>query len=202
MPEFDVVILTADNDMEWTIRTLLEKRTHALGIGHINFSLQRHPNRDNGVFHESPNFLRMYINRAQNALVLLDRHGSGQERLSAIEIEENIEKRLRESGWIAERSAVVVLDPELEVWVWSDSSHVPRVLGLEPSELAAFLSKQPRASTGKPQKPKETLQGALRLSGRPFSARVFQELAQSVSLRTEERAFNKLRSTLRAWFPP
>ncbi|MCB8951673.1 MAG: hypothetical protein H6650_06620 [Ardenticatenales bacterium] len=200
--EYDVIVLTADNDMEWTVRTLLEMRTRALGIRRVNFSLQRHPNRDNGVFHDSPDFLRLYVNRAQNALVLLDREGSGQERLSAVEIEEDVESRLQKNGWKAERSAVVVLDPELEVWVWSDSPHVPRILGLEPAELELFLSTQPHALTGKPQKPKEALQQVLRISGRPFSARIFQELAQAVSLRTDERAFNKLRNTLQTWFPP
>ncbi len=199
--EFDLIVLTADNDMEWTMRTLLEKRTPALGIRQVKFTIQRHQRRDNGVFHEAPEFMRLYHHRAHYALILLDREGSGQEYLSAIEIENAIEQRVQQVGWPAERVAAIALDPELEIWVWSRSAHVPRVLNVTPDQLAVFLNAQTMTPQGKPQRPKEALQQLLRQSGRPFSAHIFQELAESVSLQTDERAFNKLRQSLQNWFP-
>lgn len=201
-PEFDLIILTADNDMEWTIRTLLEKRAPSLAIRPVKFSIYRHPRRDNGVFHEAPNFMRLYRQRARYALVLLDREGSGQEeRLSAAEIEDDIEQRVHQVGWPAANVAAIALDPELEIWVWSRSSHVARVLNVTADELTAFLNEQPLTPQGKPKRPKEALQQVLQQSGRPFSAGIFQELAESVSLQENERAFNKLRQTLQNWFP-
>ncbi|MDZ4766085.1 MAG: hypothetical protein SGI73_16210 [Chloroflexota bacterium] len=42
---------------------------------------------------------------------------------------------------------------------------------------------------------------ALRLGKKPPSASLFQELAANVSLNASERAFDRLKATLRAWFP-
>ena len=203
--DLDLIVLVADADMEQTLRTLLARRTEALGIPPVRFKVHRHHRRDPGVFGDAPNFLRLYLRRARYALVLLDREGSGQEhRLTAEEMEADLEDRLRRNGWkpvkSRPRAVAVVLDPELEVWVWSRSPHVAEVLGLSQRELQRFLADWPLASSGKPQRPKEAMLAALRLSGRPRSPRVFQELAERVSLRGGERAFDKLRRALRTWF--
>ncbi len=204
--ELDLVVLVADVDAEWTLRTLLEKRQEALDISLARFQILRHPGRDPGVFREAPEFLRRYSSRARHALVLLDREGSGQEARSAEELEQDLEQRLQRNGWSPEEgepraAAIVLLDPELEVWVWSRSAHVPEVLGLTQERLQAFLMECPHAPNGKPEDPKAALHGALRLSGRPQSPDIFRELAERVSLKTDERAFRKLHEMLRAWFP-
>ena len=203
----DLIVLVADTDMEWTIRTLLEKRIDSLSIRPMRFEVHRHPGRDPGVLKDAHNFLRPYSRRVRYALVLLDREGCGQERrLSAQEIETELENRLRQNGWTdAEgqpRAAAIALDPELEVWVWSRSPHVAHVLGLSQAELQQILDNVPVTTEGKPQRPKEAMLTALHRSGRPWSARIFQELAERVSLRTHERAFDKLRDTLQTWFSP
>jgi len=205
--ELDLIVLVADADMEWTMRTLLEKRTASLGIRPLRFEIRRHPGRDPGVFREAPDFLRLYLRHARHTLVLLDREGCGQEHhLSVQEIESDLEERLRQNGWTdaegQSRASVIVLDPELEVWVWSRSPHVPEILGVTQAELQQILEAFPTTPEGKPQCPKEALIAVLRRSGRPRSARIFQELAERVSLRANERAFDKLRSTLQTWFAP
>lgn len=205
--ELDLVVLVADADAEWALRTLLEKRQEALGISlsSTRFQVLRHPRRDPGVFREAHEFLRHYSSRARRALVVLDREGSGQEARSAEELEQDLEQRLQRNGWPLEegnpRAAAIVLDPELEIWVWSRSAHVPEVLGLTQEELQAFLMEHPCAPNGKPEDPKAALHGALRLSGRPQSPDIFRELAERVSLKSDERAFCKLHGVLRAWFP-
>ena len=201
----DLIVLVADNDMEWTMRTLLEKRTDALGIRPLRVEVRRHLGRDPGVFKDAHNFLRLYLRRARHALVLLDWEGSGGEhRLAVQEMEADLERRLKQNGWTdAEgqpRAVAIALDPELEVWVWSRSPHVSEILGVTQAELEQILEGFPATPTGKPQRPKEALLAALRRSGRPRSARIFQELAERVSLLAHERAFDKLRSTLQAWF--
>ena len=201
----DLIVLVADTDMEWTMRTLLEKRTDSLSIRPLRFEVRRHHGRDPGVFREAHNFLRFYLRRARYALVLLDREGCGQEhRLSAQEIETELENRLRQNGWTdAEgqpRAAAIALDPELEVWVWSRSPHVAQALGLPQAELRQILENVPATPEDKPQRPKEAMLTALHRSGRPWSARIFQELAERVSLQAHERAFDKLHDTLQSWF--
>jgi len=201
----DLIVLVADTDMEWTMRTLLKKRTDALGIRPLRVEVRRHLGRDPGVFKDAHNFLRLYLRRARHALVLLDWEGSGGEhRLAAQEMEADLERRLKQNGWTdAEgqpRAVAIALDPELEVWVWSRSPHVAQALGLPQAELEQILENVPATPEGKPQRPKETMLTALHRSGRPWSARIFQELAERVSLLAHERAFDKLRSTLQAWF--
>jgi hypothetical protein len=203
----DLIVLVADTDMEWTMRTLLEKRVDSLGIRSLRFEVRRHHGRDPGVFKDAHNFLRLYLRRARHALVLLDREGSGQEhRLAAQDIEAELERRLRQNGWTdAEgqpRATAIALDPELEIWVWSRSPHVAQVLGLPQAELQQVLENILTTPEGKPQRPKEAMLAALHRSGRPRSARIFQELAERVSLWAHERAFDKLRSTLQTWFAP
>ncbi len=198
----DLVVLVADADAEWTVRTLIGERYRALGIRPgIRFEVVRHPQRDSGVYLHSHDFLRGYLRRAKHAIVMLDREGSGREQLSAEEMELDIESRLARNGWDQESAVAIVLDPELEVWVWSPSPHVAEVIGIERVALQEILDRTPTDRRGKPERPKETLQKALRRSGRPFSARIFQELAGKVSLQSNERSFDKLKSTLQKWFP-
>jgi len=200
--KIDLVVLVADADAEWTVRTLLAKRQPALGIRPVDVKVLRHPQRDAGVYLHCHEFLRQYLGRADYVLVMLDREGSGRENGSPGEIESNIEVRLVQNGWARENVAAVMLDPELEAWVWSPSPHVAGVIGLNRSELQTILAQVPTNTLHKPERPKEVLQEALRQSGRPFSARIFQEIAERVSLRQcRDRAFRKFRSTLQRWFP-
>lgn len=195
----DLVVLVADTDAEWTIRTLLEKRHAALRIRPLNSVIIRDPGRDAGVFQNAPITLRTYLNRVNHALVLLDYEGCGREpRMKAEQVEIALEQRLNEVGW--RNTKVIVLDPELEVWVWSRSPHVAPILGLTPDILTSVLENFPKTNHGKPARPKAAMVAALRKSRRPHSPRIFQELAERVSLAGRERAFDRLRETLQNWF--
>jgi hypothetical protein len=60
-----------------------------------------------------------------------------------------------------------------------------------------------REGERKPARPKEALEAALRQARLPRSSSLYRQLAERVSLQGHaEPAFLKLRSTLRAWFPP
>lgn len=53
-------------------------------------------------------------------------------------------------------------DPELEVWVWAESSQVARILGTMPEALAALRQTQLTDARGKPIRPKEFMETVLR----------------------------------------
>ncbi len=196
----ELVVMVADADAEWAIRTLLTQRHAALDIRPIQHEVQRYPGRDAGVYRDAQDFLRSYTTRAHHALVLLDREGCGKESLPAEALEADLEERLHRNGWDAGRAAAIVLDPELEVWVWSHSPHVASVLGVTKETLHALWQSQPLTAAGKPLRPKEAMQQVLRSSRRPASPRIFQELAERVSLQVQERAFDKFCRTLQGWF--
>lgn len=199
----DLVVLVADADMEQAVRGLLA-RPQSLGIrSGITFDVFKHPRRDPGVFHEAHEFLRPLQGQYEYALVMLDREGSGQENRSAQDIENEIQQRLNAAGW-SERSAVVVLDPELEAWVFSNSLHVVKVIADEDQDLFREILQQcERNALGKPQCPKEVMEEILRRKGIPRSSALFRELATRVGLsQCADPAFNRLKSALQRWFPP
>ncbi len=200
----DLVALVADKSMEATLRGLL-LRPEALGTRAVSYEIYSHPAFDAGCRAKGPTFLRSFCNQFAHALILFDREGSGREAKDASDLESEIEKELARNGW-EDRAAAIVLDPELEIWVWSYSPEVDRVLGWSGCVPAlrqwlveeAFLS----SPSGKPARPKEALLRALRHVGKQPSASLFRQLSERVSFRRcTDRAFRKLRGQLVNWFP-
>ena len=100
-----------------------------------------------------------------------------------------------------------MIDPELEAWLWSNSPAMLQGLGWHGGydELKSWLQREnvwDRSST-KPDKPKAALNRTLRRTRRRRSARLYGEIAASVSLaRCRDPAFGKLKRILKGWFPP
>lgn len=200
----DLVVLTADADAEETIRGLLSK-PQRLGIRQINHDLLRHADRDPGCWTDAENFLRSQVNYYLYALVIFDHDGCGQEHQSVEDLQEALEKRLSINGW-DERARVVIIKPELEIWVWSDSSQVDQCLGWSGRnpDLRAWLrgKKLLEDQAIKPPDPKTAMRGALREVKKPVSPAIFKQLAEQVSFsRCTDASFIRLRQILQEWFP-
>jgi len=199
----DLVILVADKDMEESIKALLS-RPEALGIRPVDCDIYVHPYRDPGCLGGAEEFLRFAIRSHAHALVLFDREGCGS--LSSVEaLAQIVQAKLANNGW-RDQCAVIVLDPELEVWVWSDSPHVDEVLGWRENHppLREWLGQQGYVGAGenKPSRPKEAMEEVLRAGGKPRSSSLYRQLAERVSLRGhQEPAFLKLCAVLQGWFP-
>jgi hypothetical protein len=194
-----LVVLVADKNMEATVRGLLE-RHEILGIRPLRADVFVHPYRDPGVLNDAHNFLRPLHKQYERALVLFDHEGCGRETQTPSQLQAGVRQRLESSGWSG-RCEVILLVPELEVWVWSDSPYVPQALGLGSEELAQVLNQYGKTATGKPERPKEAMETALRRSRIPRSSALYSELARNVNLqRCADPAFQQLRDTLRQWF--
>lgn len=200
----DLVLLVADKNMEGALRGLLS-RPQSLGLREISCDLFIHPERDPGCLLRSHLLLQPFVHSHSRALVLFDRDGCGQESLDRAALEQQVEARLFGSGW-GDRAAAVVIDPELEAWVWNDSPHVAMALGWEDGEssIKEWLKEKgwlPEGRT-KPTHPKAAVEGALRISRRPRSSAIYQQLARKVSVdRCVDASFVKLRQVLSRWFP-
>jgi hypothetical protein len=201
----DFLALVADKDMAATIEGLLS-RHKSLCIREISFDIRRHPERDSGCRFGGVEFLRTLSQDYRHCLLLFDREGCGDEGRSSTEIEAILEDDLRKAG-LAGKSAAIAIDPELDIWVWSDSPHVDQELGWagRTPDLRTWLESKAHIKKGqvKPPRPKEALEDALREARKPRTSSIYQALAQSVSLsRCSDRAFNRLRLTLQGWFSP
>ena len=235
-----LLILTADNECAATVRGFFEREYfhRALGcgpfrLGESAFDPEKdvlvHPGHDPGVW-SNPQLVLFSERKAYDkALIILDAAWSGVPRPDRLVAD--IEKLARNKGkWERERFEVILIQPELEAWIWQRNIHVAEAfdfsgpdadlweqLALQSLALdkrtkkhyfvpADTASGQPPAwatTERKPNNPKGVVEAlsAYCRSGPPSV--IFNEISSKVSVaRCEDEAFRKLRDTLRRWFPP
>ena len=202
-----LVALVADRDIQETL-TQLFHRADSFGIRPFTFEIRRHPDRDAGCRVDAANFLRQFLRTCRCALVVFDRDGCGSAS-SRKQIQGVVEQDLARNGW-EQHARVVVIDPELEAWVWSGSPEVSQALGWgrQYDELRSTLEKAGLWDPGlhKPDDPKRAMVRALRSAApatrRRRSPRIFGEIAANVSIDgCNDPAFSRLKTTLQEWFP-
>lgn len=200
----DLIVLVADRDTEAMVNAML-LRAAALGINPPAFEIRRHNERDCGCLNGGVEFLNLFLMTHRHALLIFDHDGCGRETEPSERIETMLEADLAAGGW-NDRAAVIVIDPELETWVWGGSHHVDRETGWEGKtpglrEWIALRDFITPAQT-KPARPKESLEAALREARKPRSSVLYDALGSKVSLaQCEDRAFKKFKSILKDWFP-
>lgn len=205
-PKKDVVVLVADANAEHALKEILDRHL-SLSIHPVQYEVIRDTARaDPGCYRRSHEFLRPFLSEFDHAIVIFDRQGSGQEARDAEDLEDETTCRLRQNGW-ADRAAVIVIDPELEAWVWGSSREIDRTLGWRDTvvPLREWLrgEKLWPAEQVKPPDPKLALERTLAQIGRPRSSAVYGQLAKRVSLtHCQDRSFRRLLRILRSWFPP
>lgn len=197
-------VLVADQDMEQAIRGLLG-RPEFLEIGPVSFEAGRHPRRDSGCRTGAVEYLRPFLNSYSHAIVVFDLDGSGSHR-SRIDTQCELEIELGRNGW-ENRAKVIVIEPELEAWVWAASDKVPEVLGWETryGEVRRWLRNQGLwpLEQDKPPDPKEAMERVMRMARSRKSPRKFFELASVIDVAgCQDPAFGEFLGTLREWFPP
>lgn len=200
----DLVILTSDKNMEWAVRGLLS-RPGALGIRSINFEVYVHPERDPGCLRSGYSFLRSMTSRFAHAIVMFDHMGCGREQETSEKLEKEVSDHLAKAGWV-DRATAVVLSPELEVWIWSDSPEVDRCLGWshKQPDLRTWLREQGiwASQAPKPSDPKAAIELSLRRVRKPRSSSLYKQIAESVSFqRCDDAAFRRFLQVLQSWFP-
>ena len=201
----DLVCVVADRQIEAAISGLLD-RPSALGIRRIEKEILRHPGRDPGCYFYPTEILRGYRQSAEHALIIFDHAWEGRPTGSAADFESNIVEKFRREG-MEDWAVPVVIEPELEAWVFSASRNVDQILGWRNRnpDLREALEQQSFWKPGdpKPGDPKEALDWALREVKKPRDSSIFRDLARRVSTKScQDRAFRRLRGLLQDWFPP
>lgn len=200
----DLVVLVADKDMEHALKGLFS-RPQAIGIRPVACDIYVHPQHDPACARRGVSFLSSFSTQYDHGLLLFDHEGSGREKTPSGDLQREIDGRFASSTW-GKRARAVVVDPELETWVWSRSPHVDDVAGWSgrsPS-LRHWLVSQGWLQEGasKPARPKAAFHSALRAAGVARSASLYQQIAEKVSLQhCDDRSFQRLQRTLQEWFP-
>jgi hypothetical protein len=204
-PAQDLLVLAADKDARFALQAILS-RHQDLGIRPITFRIDQHPDHDGGCRAKGSAYLRAFAGLYRHALLVFDLEGCGREKnKSPSGIAGQLDADIARNGW-NDRAKCLVIAPELDVWVWSVSSYVPKTLGwygqsygdLKKALCEAGLW---QASDAKPHRPKEALDFALRKARVARSSSIYKSIAEKVSFTAcEDPAFVGLRAILRQWF--
>jgi hypothetical protein len=199
----DLVLLTADKNMQQLLEGLLPRmpKVYATTMRPFSYDIKVHPLRDCG-YKEYSDFLRVFAQSYAYAIVILDYEGSGFHD-SPAELAETIENDLSRSGW-QDKNACIVIEPELENWIWVDSPHLATAIDWESiDDLHQWLDKEglKPLHQPKPNRPKEAFEQALFKSKMPRSSSIYKEIAEKASFKKcIDVNFHKLRDMLMAWF--
>lgn len=203
-PSQDLLVLVADKNMEIVLHALLQ-RHRALHIPPLQCSIRIHPHRDPGCANSGHIFMQPFARQYRFGLIVFDREGCGKSRLTREQLETEVEHNLAACGW-QNRSAVIVIDPELENWMWLESPHVSENLGwgkdMESLHIWLLDHGHVFSPVNKPVRPKEAIEEALRHKKISRSSSIYGHIAARVSFTAcQDPAFLKLKRTLRNWFP-
>lgn len=208
----DLLFFVADKNMAEAVGGLLERdQIHRIvGCSPFTFDARRDikvaaGQNDPGLYVRANELLRPLAADYAHAVVIVDEEWEGSP--GAEEIERALRRHLDDAGWSEPNSLGLVVRPEADVWLWSDSPHSATALGwtswevLRPRlEHEGFLA----AGRMKPERPKEAAEWALRNCGHkaPRSAALYRQVSSQVSIqRCEDNALARLLNGLRAWFP-
>jgi hypothetical protein len=198
----DLIVLAADKSLQLVMQSLLG-RFADLRVREISFDAVIHVRRDPGVCLDAHNFLRPLLRGYGNAVAICDWHGCGQEARSRQEIESRIEENLFANGW-GDRAAAIVIDPEIENWIWGDWRATSRILNWRgDQDLRQWLIEKSLLgpSDAKPHDPKGAFKSALRCVDKRWSSAFHQQIATEARFEgCIDAAFLKLRSVLHGWF--
>lgn len=198
----DLVLLVADKNAQFALKGALG-RPEALGIRPIEFEFRVHPGRDGGTRKTGPEVLALDRRRFQHGLLVLDFEGSGTDLPNAKALEAQLDGRL--SAHWKEAAKSIVIEPELDVWVWGADNAVEAAIEWPVGKsVREWLRERGFAfeASGKPTRPKEALEAALRMPDLPRSSALYQTIAESIRLqRCGDEAFIRLRKKLIEWFP-
>lgn len=111
---------------------------------------------------------------------------------------------------------VIVIDPELEQWVWVSRKIADNTFEVHPHVVDCFNYKQEKPlhellrdkrnwdnETAKPTRPKEAVELVLKQTRTPRSSAIYRRIAEHVSVKgCKDDSFKVLLHKLQEWFTP
>jgi len=208
----ELVFVVADKAMQQLLEGFFGRDQFHYTLGCGPFEFDPRPNRDvfvaagqhdSGLYARAAELLRPHRATHKRAIVLVDADWAGSP--GAVQVGRRIAAGAAHV-WDERFFQVIVLDPEVEAWLWQpDSPHLAAALNYR----AAKPYQQVLAEAGywpadhpKPPRPKEARDYLRRAHRTDPSNAVFKRAAAKISVQgCTDPAFLLLRATLRGWFP-
>lgn len=205
--------MTADSTMKQALLGFLTRndcfRHYNLGTAHFQFDpnedLFSSATMDPGTYTTGEELLRPFQTTHRHAVILLDADWDGSP--GAATIRSDLTTRILSTGWAADSYKVIVIEPELESWIWQRNQRVATALNFNsvPEMVTAVRAAKIDwpDEQAKPSRPKEALEAvATRKRKIGFSSALHRSITSTVSLvGCQDAAFLELRQTLQTWFP-
>ena len=199
----DLLLVVPCKDTQFTLRGGLS-RPEAIGIRPVTHDMIVHSGRDPGVRTTGADLANLRRAQFRHALLVFDHEGCGEEECLPEEMQQQIEKKLK-PVW-GENARVVVVNPEVDVWLWGSDNSLAEVLSWPSEEggIREWLKAQgwQFSAEGKPIRPKEALEQLLEVLKEPRSASLYEKVAKKLSMqKCSDGAFQRTLGILRQWFP-
>jgi hypothetical protein len=208
----DLLFLVADSNMKEALGGFLDRQAvhQIIGCRPIDFDARRDikvakGQNDPGLYTRARELLGPLAKEYRHAVVVIDEEWDGSPGAEAIK--RQLDAQLASVGFAPPEGLSLVVQPEVDNWLWSDSPHSAKALGwaswdeLRPALLGKGWLAEGEA---KPARPKEAAEWALRNGAGKAkrSAALYRKVAGSVSVqRCADPAVETLLDALRAWFP-
>jgi len=213
-----LVFHLADRQMYEGFRAFFKRNDWQFKLGCARFDFDPDDERDlfriggctdPGLYDNAHENLRTHQRTHERAIVVIDAQfpgTPGTDDVAAAAVRERILGNLHSSGWTNDRIEVVVIQPMLEAWLWSESDHVSAIFGVARyDDLRTNLVAQGvwEAGANKPSNFKEATAIAARIKHQVSDAALFRRVFTCARTLNgcAEPGFNRLRTTLQAWFP-
>ncbi|RRJ95656.1 hypothetical protein Ga0100231_016590 [Opitutaceae bacterium TAV4] len=219
-----LLILVADKQMEEGLKAFFSSKGadgrprlwhFKLGCASFEFDPEQDILRDPAshdceVYQDGAELLRAQRGSYARALVILDQQFPGSPGAENIRAE--MLTSLHASGWPADSVDVVVIQPCLEAWLWSDDVHVEAAFGhTRPPSLRSVMEAEGYWPAGA-AKPAPNGTGADLKAATAFALHRGQQKLHSLTFRKVfgsprnislcvEPGFQQMSATLQRWFP-
>jgi hypothetical protein len=205
-----VMFIVADKNMEYMFRGFLERPNAHLSLACGAFDFQpahdliSAPDHDPGLYAKAGGYARGASRSHARLVIALDAEWEGSP--GAVKIATHVGRECQQVGWDPEHVCAVVIDPEIENWVWQDNPNVQAAVGHQgPKTLRRLLAEDGTwpEDASKPHRPKETLEAVLRRNRVPRSSGLYRKIAGRVTVKgCTDPAFRSLVAAMQRWFPP
>ena len=202
----------ADLSMENAISGFLTRSDfhlpHNLGTRRFQFDpkedMFRAGGHDPGLFSTGHDLVNTLWASHEKVVVVLDAEWDGSPGAATIQAE--LTARIVSRGWPMDRFKVIVIDPELEAWIWQRNQRVATPLRFNSvADMVNVVTSSGiawPADAPKPSRPKEALEAVARSQRIGWSSAIHKSVTMSVTLiGCKDPSFVELRQTLQEWFP-
>lgn len=213
----ECLFYVADITIEAVIKAYLRRDGvhHRLGTGQLDIDPDQDVQRagllkDPGLWKHGHEAVRGYRPQYKRAIIVLDSDFDGSP--GAGTILDELSANLYRNGWSEDDCRVIVIDPEIENWIWiRANTHVERAFEYTPANHGGLrLHEQLEAhdwwqpDEAKPGRPKEAAEWVFdNLSANQVApSDCYADIAARISIRgCTDEAFGQLQLLLQTWFP-